>query len=154
MIDSEISINNDIHSFSIVVRDYEVDSYGGVNNATFLHYMEEARKYYLATLGFDLRALFHKNVGFVVSRYEVDYLRSLTAGDRIVIETSMIRLSRLQFQFTQNIFLLPDRTPVVRSKNMGIPINIEKNRPQWSPELDSLLAGFPIPTSSIPVPTK
>lgn len=133
------------HAYTLTVRDYEVDSYGGVNNATFLNYMEEGRKLYLATIGLDLRALFYKNIGFVVTRYEIDYLRSLAAGDEVEIETSMTRLSRLKFRFEQNIYLLPGRVPVVKAINIGVPINVAKNRAEWAPELDALLGHFPVP---------
>ncbi|MBI1891863.1 MAG: acyl-CoA thioesterase [Burkholderiales bacterium] len=136
------------HSYTLTVRDYEVDSYGGVNNATFLNYMEEGRKLYLATIGLDLRALFYKNIGFVVTRYEIDYLRSLVAGNEIEIETNMTRLSRLKFQFEQNIYLLPERVPVVKAINTGVPINVEKNRAEWSPELDELLGHFLVPAKA------
>lgn len=126
------------------VRDYECDGYGGVNHATYLNYMEEARKWYLAVLNFDLAALAKRNIGFVVTRYEVDYRLSLVSGDEFVVETKMERISRIQVQFTQNIFRLPDRKIVVKSINFGVPINIKSSRPEWPEEIEKLMADFPI----------
>lgn len=131
-------------SWTSKVRDYEMDAYGGVNAATYLNYMEEARKEYLALLKFDLAELAKKNIGFVVIRYEVDYRCSLIAGDHFVVETSMERVSRIKVIFHQSIYRLPDRKPAVSCQNSGIPINIKRNRPEWPPELDILLKDFPI----------
>jgi acyl-CoA thioester hydrolase len=89
-------------------------------------------------------AMFKRNIGFVVSRYEIDYLWSLYGGDEFVIETAMERISRLQVEFVQNIYRLPDRKPIVRCKNVGLPINVAQNKAQWPPELDELLKDFPI----------
>lgn len=126
------------------VRDYECDAYGGVNHATYLSYMEEARKWYLTALNFDLAALAKRNIGFVVTRCQIKYQLSLVGGDKFVVETKMDRVSRIQVRFTQNIFRLPDRAVVVESVNFGIPIDIKSNRPTLPEEIKKLLADFPI----------
>jgi acyl-CoA thioester hydrolase len=82
-----------MHKWTSQVRDYEVDFYGGVNAATYLNYMEEARKHYLVGIGIDVVAFFKRGVGFVVGRYEIDYLRSLVSGEEFVVETTMERIS-------------------------------------------------------------
>ncbi len=133
-----------MHEWKSQVRDYELDAYGGVNAATYLNYMEEARKHYLTELGFDLMVMFKRNLGFVVSRYEIDYLLSLYGGEYFVIETAMERISRLQVEFLQNVYRLPDKKLAVRCKNIGLPINVATSRADWTPELDELLKGFPI----------
>jgi acyl-CoA thioester hydrolase len=135
-------------TYSLVVRDYELDSHGVVNHAVYLNYFEEARKQYLGQLGFDFRELLKRNIGFVVTHYELDYVRSLIGGDSIDIETTMTRMSRLKFQFEQNIFLSSEKTPVLRAKNIIIPINHQTGRPQWSEELDGMLVDFPVPKNN------
>ena len=131
-------------SWSSQVRDYEVDVYGGVNAATYLNYMEEARKHFLADLGFDLLAMFKRNLGFVVGRYEIDYLAPLVGGEHFVVETSMQRISRVQVEFTQDIYRSVDRKHAVKCKNLGLPVNVAMNRVEWPTELDELLKDFPI----------
>ncbi len=134
------------HRWRSQVRDYEVDGFGGVNAATYLNYMEEARKHYLATLGIHPFKLAREhNLGFVVGRYEVDYLRSLVDGDMFEVVTSMARVSRLRVEFTQAIHRLPDGVLVVRSRNIGLPLDIRRNKPVWPPLLDELLVDFPWP---------
>jgi acyl-CoA thioester hydrolase len=133
-----------MHEWESQVRDYEVDGYGGVNAATYLNYMEEARKHFLSGLGFDLVAMARRNLGFVVKRYEIDYQVSLCSGDHFVVETTMDRVSRVQVRFKQCVIRLPDRTVSAKSINFGLPINIAKNRPEWPVELDGLLRDYPI----------
>lgn len=126
------------------VRDYEVDSFGGVNAATYINYMEEARKHYLYAIGIHINDLFKQNIGFVVGRYEIDYLCSLVGGDNFVVETKMERVSRLKVEFTQNIYRRADMALSVRCKNTGLPIDITTNRACWPPMLNEILANFPI----------
>lgn len=138
-----------MHEWESCVRDYEVDSYGGVNAATYLNYMEEARKQFLTTLGFDLPAMYKRNLGFVVGRYEIDYLASLISGERFIVETSMERISRLRVEFTQGILKASDRKYAVKCVNVGLPINVKKNRAEWPIELDELLKDYPIRSSNL-----
>jgi acyl-CoA thioester hydrolase len=133
-----------IHQWQSKVRDYEADMYGGVNAATYMNYMEEARKWFLAQYGFNLKEMFDRDLGFVGTRYEIDYKLSLYPGDEFVIETSMVRMSRLQVKFTQHIYKLPDRKLAIDCTNYGLPITVSTNRPNWPVELDELLKDFPI----------
>jgi acyl-CoA thioester hydrolase len=137
-------IDETVVSWTAKVRDYEIDGYGGVNASTYLNYMEEARKEYLALLKLDLAALAKRNIGFVVARYEVDYRRSLFSGEEFVVETQMKRVSRLKVIFNQSIYRLQDRALIVKCKNEGVAINIATLRPEWPNELNVLLADFPI----------
>ncbi len=134
----------EVHQWQGLVRDYENDMYGGVNAATYLNYMEEARKWFLAQYGFDLKEMFGRDLGFIVTRYEIDYKLSLLAGDAFVVETSMERVSRLKVKFLQRIYKLPTRQLAVECTNYGIPISVSSNRPVWPAELDEKLKDFPI----------
>jgi acyl-CoA thioester hydrolase len=132
------------HQWSSQVRDYEIDGYGGVNAAIYLNYMEEARKQFLYSLGFDYKAMAQRNLGFVVGRYEIDFVVSLVAGDEFVVETHMERVSRCRVEFHQLIYRLPGMELAVKCKNIGLPINIKRNRVEWPAELDVLLKDFPV----------
>jgi len=50
-----------------------------------------------------------QGIGFVMVRMEIDFRRSLEAGDEFVVETQMERESKRRFLFMQNIYCLPDR---------------------------------------------
>lgn len=133
-----------MHLWTSEVRDYEVDFYGGVNAATYVNYMEEARKHYLKSIGIDVVEFFKRGIGFVVGRYEIDYLWSLGPGDKFVVETSMERVSHVKVEFTQQIHRQQDMKLAIRCKNVGLAIDVQANKVHWPAELDQILAGFPI----------
>lgn len=133
-----------LHKWHGKIRDYEADMYGGVNAATYMNFMEEARKWFLEQYGFNLKKMFARDLGFVATRYEIDYKISLYPGDDFVVETSMVRVSRLQVKFSQHIYKLPGRELAIACTNYGLPITVSTNRPTWPTELDQLLKDFPI----------
>jgi acyl-CoA thioester hydrolase len=133
-----------MHTWTSQVRDYEVDFFGGVNAATYLNYMEEARKHYLASIGIDVVQFFKQGIGFVVGRYEIDYLWSLGPGETFTVETSMERISRVKVEFTQHIYCQDGDKLAVKCKNIGLPINVQTNKVCWPAELDLILAKFMI----------
>ena len=133
-----------MHRWTSQVRDYEVDLYGGVNAATYLNYMEEARKHYLAGIGIDVVGFFKRGIGFVVGRYEIDYLWSLVNGDHFVVETTMERVGKARVEFTQQILRQREGRLAVKCKNIGLALDIVANKVHWPEELDRILADFPI----------
>lgn len=101
------------------VRDYECDLQGIVNNAVYQNYLEHARHEFLKSRGLDFAEIARRGVNLVVVRVELDFLRSLTSGDRFVVRLRAEQLSRLRFGFQQDIFRLPDLTPVLRARVIG-----------------------------------
>ena len=120
------------------VRDYECDMADGVNNSIYYNYLEHARHCMLKDGGIDFAELARKKIGLVVGRAEIDFKRSLISGDKFVIKTVLRRISRIRFEFEQNIFRLPDNTLMVTAKILGTPINPE-GKPKLTPELEALV---------------
>lgn len=73
------------HRTTLTVRSYECDSYGHVNNAVYLHYLEVARHEMLAALGMDYAAMRAAGFGLVVARIDIRYRRPAVAGDALTI---------------------------------------------------------------------
>lgn len=130
------------------VRDYECDSGNGVNNAVYLNYLEFGRYEYLREeLKWDVPALTAQGIGFVLAKIEIDFRRSLVAGNEFVIETSMERETKRRFLFTQNLYRLPDRKLIITGKIFATAINIKTGRSEIPEVLESLLGErFPVPT--------
>ncbi len=104
-----------IFETSFPVRDYEVDSQGIVNNAIYLHYFEHTRHLFCQEAGTSFREMQQKGLDPVLRKVEVEYLTPLTLGDEIV---SRLKLTRqgARFVFHQEIFRLPELTPVCRGE--------------------------------------
>jgi hypothetical protein len=56
----------------------------------------------------------------------------------LVVKTIFRRVSQLRFEFSQDIFRLPDSVLILRAKIIGTPINAE-GKPRLSPELEALI---------------
>lgn len=120
------------------VRDYECDMADGVNNSIYYNYLEHARHCLLKEGGIDFAELARKRIGLVVGRAEIDFKRSLVSGDKFVVKTVLRRISKLRFEFEQNIYRLPDQLLIVSAKILGTPINPE-GKPKLDPELESMV---------------
>ncbi|MDR2485341.1 MAG: acyl-CoA thioesterase [Treponema sp.] len=73
------------------VRTYECDSYGHVNNANYLNYLEFARYEFLKTIGFDYPAAIKAGYGVYVARVEIDYKKPALADDTLLIRSRPIK---------------------------------------------------------------
>ena len=87
----------------IEVRGYELDSFGHVNHANYLNYFEFARWRLLADENVTLTD-FRKWDRFpVIANIDIRYLRPVTMGDRLLVETRILSLGRSSTQFEQRI---------------------------------------------------
>lgn len=85
------------------VRDYECDQQGIVNNAVYMNYFEHARHEYLEQAGLSFKGLLAQGIVLMVTEANVQYKRSLKAGETFVV-TSIPRLaSKFRLIFEQTI---------------------------------------------------
>lgn len=123
----------------MVVRDYECDMQGIVNNAVYQNYLEHARHEFLKTKGLDFAALTAANINVVVIKAQLDYVRSLTSGDRFTISVKLERESRIRVVFVQEIVLEEGRQVVMRARITACSVN-ERGRPYFPDELRGLFS--------------
>lgn len=69
------------------VRHYEADALGHVNNAAYLHYLEQAAIEHSAAVGYPLGRYHQMGTLFIVRRHEIDYLRPASPGDVLQVVT-------------------------------------------------------------------
>lgn len=128
-------------SLQMVVRDYECDMQGVVNNAVYQNYLEHARHEFLKAHGIDFAALARAGINLVVIRAELDYRGSLTSGNPFTVHTRMEQLSRLKFAFHQRIVREPDGKEMIAAVITGTGVNAQ-GRPFMPPELLPLMAAL------------
>lgn len=112
--------NNSFRDLEFLVRDYECDLQGVVNNANYQHYLEHARHDYLISKGISFAALHEEGIDLIVTRVEIDYKYPLRSLDRFFVRTDIRREGNVRLVFDQEIFLLPGNKPVVKAKVTGI----------------------------------
>lgn len=83
------------HTLRVRVRHYEMDALGHVNNAVYLHYVEEAAIEHARALGFDEARWRELGGTWVVHRHEIDYRRPAVAGDELDVTTQILSIERV-----------------------------------------------------------
>ena len=92
----------------IDVRSPELDSFGHVNHAVFLTYLEHARFEAMHQAGFSWDVLDERGWTIFVVRCEVDYLSEARRGDRLTVRTWMDSFRRTSMKFAQEIVRADD----------------------------------------------
>jgi len=118
----------------IQVRSPEIDSFGHVNHAVFLHYLEHARYEALEAAGFSWPTLSARDWQIYVVRIEVDYLSQARRGDELVVRTWADSFRRTTMVLAQEIVRGDDVTSaVVRARVTAVWIGPDR-RPMRVPE--------------------
>ncbi len=87
----------------LIVRHYECDAYGHVNNANYLNYLEHARGEYLKQIDFDYNGFMGEGFGIYVVRVNIAYKNSALPDDVLTITTKPIKRKRASGVFFQEI---------------------------------------------------
>ncbi len=135
------------HQLEFLVRDYECDLQGIVNNANYQHYLEHARHEFLKEFGLDFAALSQQGINLVVTRIEIDYRSPLRSNDRFVVCSNFERVSKIRFACMQDILKLPDYTPIVNARVIGTSLN-GRGRPALPAEIESILDRYAKPAQA------
>ena len=106
------------HAFEteMMVRDYECDIQGIVNNAVYQSYLEHARHEFLHEVGLDFAQLCADGIDAVVTRIEMDYKLPLRPRDVFIVRVGMRKQGRLRFVFDQTILRKTDGKPVLEAQ--------------------------------------
>ncbi|MBN1465472.1 acyl-CoA thioesterase [candidate division KSB1 bacterium] len=88
----------------IKVRSYELDSFGHVNNAVYLNYLEEARCEYMEQRGLSFDSFREwQAFAFVVSA-EIHYRSPAKYGDVLLVRCVFSRMRRTSFALDYEIY--------------------------------------------------
>ena len=115
------------YSLEFVVRDYECDLQGVVNNANYQHYLEHARHEFLLIKGISFVQLHEEGIDLIVTKVEIDYKYPLKSRDKFIVRLNIQREGNARLVFLQDIFRLPDEKHVVHAKVTGVAT--KKGRP-------------------------
>jgi acyl-CoA thioester hydrolase len=82
------------HTIRLRVRHHDMDVQGHVNNAVYLHYVEEAAIEHAGLIGFGAERLRELGGTWVVHRHAITYRRPAVAGDELDVTTTIASLER------------------------------------------------------------
>ena len=89
------------HTANLKVRSYECDSYGHVNNAVYLNFLEYARMEFLNDSGFDYNGVTKAGYSLYVTRIDISYKQSCWLNDEIYIISWPVKLGAVSGMFHQ-----------------------------------------------------
>ena len=79
-----------IFKYSILIKEHHLDTFGHVNNATYLVLLEEARWEFLYAYGIDLKTIQTSGTGPIILECHIRFLREITLRQLILIESRML----------------------------------------------------------------
>ncbi len=104
-----------VFELEMKVRDYECDTQGIVNNANYLHYMENTRHEFLESLGVSFIDLQKQHIDPVVIRIDIKYNTSLK-GSEIFISRLKWAREGIKIIFFQEIYRKKDDKLCAKAK--------------------------------------
>lgn len=119
-----------IYRCSLQVRGYELDSYGHVNHAVYINYLEHARWMMLEAEGITLQKFKEWKRWPVIMELEVKYMKAAFAGEKLDIETHVVEHRRVGFSMQQRIFR--DGVQIIEAHIKSVMVN-ERGRPAEIP---------------------
>lgn len=104
-----------IFTTRMLVRDYECDIEGIVNNANYLHYAEHTRHLFLKERGLSFAGMHRKGVDAVVARMNLQFKTPLRCDDEM-LSCLNVRKEGLRYVFWQDIYRAADNKLCFRAK--------------------------------------
>jgi YbgC/YbaW family acyl-CoA thioester hydrolase len=117
----------------IEVRAYELDSFGHVNHANFLHYLETARWKMLGEEGITLDTIRKWDRWPVIAAIEIQYRRPVLFGDALEVRTRLADYRRSSMQIEQDLYR--GETLVASAKIRSVIVTGEGKPAEAPPEL-------------------
>lgn len=105
-----------IFTLPMVVRDYECDIQGIVNNAVYQHYNEHCRSCFIASLGIEFADLHERGIDVVVAQLNMRFKTSLHPGDKFEVRLALEKQG-LRYVFHQDIVRLADEKRALKDSS-------------------------------------
>ena len=119
-----------------MVRSYECDLQGIVNNAVYQNYLEYARHEFLKEKGIDFVKMHDAGKDLVVVRAELDYKSPLRSDENFYVESTFSREGKIKWKFSQDI-IREDGKLMLHAEIKGACLN-PAGKPITCEELDLL----------------
>lgn len=91
------------HTYELQILEHHLDTFGHVNNATYLELFEEARWDLIEAKGLGMDSIKKTGIGPVILEVNVQYKKELRNREKIRILTRSERLNKKLFKIHQSI---------------------------------------------------
>ncbi len=80
---------SEIHEYGMLIKEHHLDTFGHVNNATYLEILEEARWDYITANGYGLETVQRLRLGPVILEITIKFKRELGNRKKIRVRTGI-----------------------------------------------------------------
>jgi YbgC/YbaW family acyl-CoA thioester hydrolase len=92
-----------IYSYQLMIKEHHLDSYGHVNNATYLALFEEARWQAITERGYSYQKVHETGMGPVVLGVDLKFLKELKLRETIAITLELVSYEGKIFKLKQQM---------------------------------------------------
>lgn len=139
------------HRISISVKEADIDELGHASNLSFLRWVLEAAVAHTTAAGLSPHDYRRRGQSFVVRRHTLEYLRSVYAGDELVVETRVVALRTASSERETLILHARDGAHVAHAKSLWAFVDLAAGRPIRIPA--DVRARFTVEPSVLQLPT-
>jgi acyl-CoA thioester hydrolase len=90
--------------YKILIREHHLDTFGHVNNATYLELYEEARWELITNKGFGLSKVQETGLGPVILEVNLRFIKEISLREEITIDTKMLEYKGKIGRLEQTMF--------------------------------------------------
>ncbi len=101
---NKVFVENNTLMINYKVRNHHVDSYGHVNNASYLLYLEDARSDFFDYLGYGLGKLKDMDIYVFITEIKIKYLKPAYLDDIITVTGNFINIGKVRATWLQKIY--------------------------------------------------
>ena len=84
----------ELFHYSLLIREHHLDTFGHVNNATYLEILEEARWDFIDARGFGLKHIQKLGLGPTILEWNIKFLKEIRLRESIIIESQTLSYER------------------------------------------------------------
>jgi acyl-CoA thioester hydrolase len=93
-----------VFHYELLIREHHLDTFGHVNNATYLQLFEEARWDFITTRGVGLEVIQTQQIGPVVLELTLKFLKEIRLREMIRIDSHIINYAKKVGVMQQQMF--------------------------------------------------
>ena len=139
------------HRISLSVGEADIDELGHASNLSFLRWVLEAAVSHTSSVGLSPEDYRRRGQSFVVRRHAIDYLRSVYAGEALVVETRVVAMRTASSERETRILRAGSGELVAHARSLWAFVDLAARRPMRIPS--DVRARFSIEPSVLQPPT-
>jgi len=115
------------------VRKYELDSFGHVNNAVYLNYLETAIDEAMSSLGYTVSRLREMGIIILLRSLQIDFKHPAVLGDELEVKSYVSEAKRVRGTWHQQVIHRTGGKVLVEAYNTGVFLDLD-GRPTRIPQ--------------------